>query len=147
MRSKAAFPMFQLLVTICLVAFCLFQCQNKKSDKNSTLWLNQLTLSNRTTAPYSPESCNPVSTPNDSLFSYQWHLKNTGQAMYSSLHPAGVSGNDINVVPTWSMGLSGKGTLVSIVDDGAVLGARRPAAECDQLQRQFFARDKRARIQ
>ncbi|XMO25755.1 S8 family peptidase [Leptospira sp. 'Mane'] len=113
--------MFRLLVTFCLVA--CFQCQIKsqKSDKNSILWLNQILLPNGSKIPYSPESCNPITSPNDSLFPYQWHLKNTGQAMYSPIHPAGVAGNDINVVPTWSMGLSGKGTLVSIVDDGVVL--------------------------
>ncbi|KAF9922407.1 pheromone processing endoprotease [Linnemannia zychae] len=43
----------------------------------------------------------------DPGFRYQWHLHNT-------LQP----GNDINVTGVWDQGITGKGAIVSIIDDG-----------------------------
>ncbi|TGN20921.1 S8 family peptidase [Leptospira idonii] len=96
-------------------------CNNSDSKKNSALWLNPILLGTKSTVDYSPTDCSAVSSPNDTYYGYQWHLKNTGQAMYSGTHPAGTSGADINVLPVWQAGLSGKTTLVSIVDDGVLL--------------------------
>ncbi|KAF9091436.1 pheromone processing endoprotease [Mortierella sp. AD031] len=43
----------------------------------------------------------------DPGFNYQWHLHNT-------LQP----GNDINVTGVWEQGITGKGAIVAIIDDG-----------------------------
>lgn len=52
-----------------------------------------------------------ISIPTDPKFKDQWYLLNTGQ----STGPPGV---DINVVPVWSQGYTGKGVVVSVLDDG-----------------------------
>ena len=43
----------------------------------------------------------------DPLYSQQWHLVNSK-----------TKGNDINVLPAWNKGYTGKGIVVTIVDDG-----------------------------
>ena len=48
---------------------------------------------------------------NDPLFPDQWHLQNTGQG-------GGLPGADVNVMPAWAGGLTGKGIQIAIVDDG-----------------------------
>ncbi len=48
---------------------------------------------------------------NDPFYPDQWHLENTGQG-------GGSPGADVNVVPVWSDGLTGKGLQIAIVDDG-----------------------------
>jgi subtilisin-like proprotein convertase family protein/subtilisin family serine protease len=50
------------------------------------------------------------SIPNDTLFSSQWHLKNTGQG-------GGKVGFDMNVTPVWD-NYKGQGIKIGIVDDG-----------------------------
>ncbi len=50
------------------------------------------------------------STPNDALFSSQWHLKNTGQG-------GGRVGFDMNVSSVWDT-YKGQGIKIAIVDDG-----------------------------
>ena len=53
----------------------------------------------------------PVSAaPNDPLFAYSWHLRNTGQA-------GGTAGVDLNVAGAWGF-WSGRGVLVAVADDG-----------------------------
>jgi subtilisin-like proprotein convertase family protein len=47
--------------------------------------------------------------PTDTLFSQQWNLLNTGQN-------GGVKGVDINVLPAWHMGYTGKGVSVGVFD-------------------------------
>eukprot|EP00111_Clytia_hemisphaerica_P007554 TCONS_00021941-protein len=47
----------------------------------------------------------------DPLFSEQWYLNNVGQSN-------GPSTLDINVLPVWSRGISGKNVVVAILDDG-----------------------------
>ncbi|XP_028414543.1 PC3-like endoprotease variant B [Dendronephthya gigantea] len=49
--------------------------------------------------------------PSDPKFQDQWYLFNQGQ----SSGPAGV---DVNVVPVWRSGITGRGVVVSILDDG-----------------------------
>ena len=49
-------------------------------------------------------------TPNDPLFSDQWHLQNTGQT-------GGTPGADANVIPAWQKA-TGEGVTIAIVDDG-----------------------------
>ncbi|HEX7447075.1 MAG TPA: S8 family peptidase, partial [Pirellulales bacterium] len=53
----------------------------------------------------------PQALPNDPLFREQWNLQNTGQT-------GGTKGADINVVPAWQQGYTGKGVVVGIVDSG-----------------------------
>lgn len=48
--------------------------------------------------------------PNDTYFSSQWHLRNTGQS-------GGVSGVDANIVSVWDS-YRGSGVRIGIVDDG-----------------------------
>lgn len=52
-------------------------------------------------------------TPNDTLFSSQWHLQNTGQG-------SGTVGSDINVTNVWN-NYRGAGIRIGIVDDGVQL--------------------------
>lgn len=48
---------------------------------------------------------------NDPLYPKQWYLYNDGQN-------GGTSGMDMNVIPVWKLGYTGKGIHVTIVDDG-----------------------------
>jgi subtilisin-like proprotein convertase family protein len=48
--------------------------------------------------------------PNDTKFSDQWHLRNTGQG-------GGTSGEDVNITSAWN-NYDGTGILIAIVDDG-----------------------------
>ncbi|KAL4233860.1 hypothetical protein ACF0H5_008536 [Mactra antiquata] len=50
-------------------------------------------------------------TFNDEYYRDQWYLVNTGQT-------GGEEGNDINILPAWSMGYDGRGVVVTILDDG-----------------------------
>ncbi|HKS35883.1 MAG TPA: S8 family serine peptidase, partial [Verrucomicrobiae bacterium] len=52
--------------------------------------------------------------PNDTLFSSQWHLRNTGQA-------GGIPGLDVNVTNVWNT-YRGAGVVIGIVDDGLESG-------------------------
>lgn len=47
--------------------------------------------------------------PTDAMFSQQWNLHNTGQT-------GGVKGVDINVLPAWAMGYTGKGVSIGVFD-------------------------------
>lgn len=51
----------------------------------------------------------PPYTPNDPLYQYQWHLKNTGQS-------SGKPGEDLNVSPAWLLA-KGSGVRIAIVDE------------------------------
>jgi subtilisin-like proprotein convertase family protein len=50
-------------------------------------------------------------TPNDPLFSDQWHLKHTGQV-------TGTAGNDVNIEGAWNQDYTGDGINIGITDDG-----------------------------
>mgnify|MGYP001166654003 FL=1 len=52
----------------------------------------------------------PRWTPNDTYFSEQWHLENTGQ-------DNGVSGEDVNITGAWNS-VRGTGVVIGVVDDG-----------------------------
>lgn len=47
--------------------------------------------------------------PTDSLFNQQWNLHNTGQS-------GGTAGVDINILPVWHLGYTGKGVAVGVFD-------------------------------
>ena len=52
----------------------------------------------------------------DPLYSYQWHLNNTGQKTFSE-YP-GIAGEDMNMLTTVSEGYTGKGIKVAVLDSG-----------------------------
>ena len=52
----------------------------------------------------------PRWTPNDTYFSNQWHLENTGQ-------DNGVAGEDVNITGAWNT-VRGTGIVIGVVDDG-----------------------------
>ena len=52
----------------------------------------------------------PKLVPNDSLFNYQWYLRNTGQW-------SGTAGIDLHVINVWNT-YRGAGIVIGIVDDG-----------------------------
>lgn len=49
---------------------------------------------------------------NDPEVEYEWYIRNTGK------HNSGLEGFDLNVWPVWELGYSGKGVVVSVLDDG-----------------------------
>ncbi|MGH7135376.1 MAG: Ig-like domain-containing protein [Pirellulales bacterium] len=57
-----------------------------------------------TLAPFVPPT-------NDPLYQEQWNLNNTGQT-------GGTPGADVNVLPAWQAGYTGKGVTVGVVDSG-----------------------------
>ncbi|MFQ6370380.1 S8 family peptidase [Shewanella sp. YIC-542] len=52
----------------------------------------------------------------DTLYPYQWHLKNTGQNAFAAKR--GVAGEDLNVEAAIASGVKGQGVVVAVVDDG-----------------------------
>ncbi len=52
----------------------------------------------------------------DPLLPYAWHLNNTGQTVFAK--EAGTAGADLNMRSTESQGLTGRGILVLVSDDG-----------------------------
>ncbi|MBF0297083.1 MAG: S8 family serine peptidase [Oligoflexia bacterium] len=52
----------------------------------------------------------------DPLYSYQWHLRNSGK--HDGLIEGIVAGEDINVTSVWDEGNKGDDILVAVVDDG-----------------------------
>ena len=60
--------------------------------------------------PLVEKQMTPRWTPNDTYFSEQWHLENTGQ-------DNGVAGEDVNITGAWNSVL-GTGVVIGIVDDG-----------------------------
>ena len=63
-----------------------------------------------TAYPLVERQMTPRWTPDDTYFSDQWHLENTGQ-------DGGVSGEDVNITGAWNEVL-GTGIVIGIVDDG-----------------------------
>lgn len=49
--------------------------------------------------------------PNDPYFKDMWYLLNTGQA-------SGPAGVDMNVLPVWNKNITGRGIVISVLDDG-----------------------------
>lgn len=74
-------------------------------------------------APPGPGSDIPAPAPlGDPLFSYQWHLKNTGQSTFSS--EGGTPGIDLGLGTLFESGVRGQGVKVLVLDDG--LDIRHP---------------------
>ena len=60
--------------------------------------------------PLIEREVNTKMIPNDTKFSDQWHLQNTGQT-------GGTTGEDVNVTGVWD-NYTGAGVVIGIVDDG-----------------------------
>lgn len=67
-------------------------------------------------AGLSPTVTNESDANTDPLFSYQWHLANTGQDHACSTPVT--AGEDINILPAWKLYSGTPEVLVSIVDSG-----------------------------
>ncbi|GBF51124.1 convertase P-domain protein [Leptospira ryugenii] len=114
--------MQRLFLLVAINLLLLFQCGSSSQDEErASLILNQFLLNGTGALSYSPTDCSAIANPNDPFFNYQWHLRNTGQAMYSASQSAGLAGMDLNVSTVWQNGLSGKGSIIGIVDDGVLL--------------------------
>ncbi|MGZ3815289.1 MAG: S8 family serine peptidase [Bdellovibrio sp.] len=57
-----------------------------------------------------------VTEGGDPFLNMAWHISNTGQKVFST--QAGLAGFDLNLLSTWTSGLSGKGVKILISDDG-----------------------------
>lgn len=53
----------------------------------------------------------------DPFLGYAWHINNTGQSVFAT-SGGGVAGFDLNMLKTWSSGLSGSGLKIVVSDDG-----------------------------
>ena len=56
----------------------------------------------------------------DPLYPFAWHLKNTGQKVFSS--KAATLGIDLRVEEVWGMGITGKGIRIAVSDSGLDIG-------------------------
>ncbi|XP_055929177.1 furin-like isoform X1 [Argiope bruennichi] len=81
----------------------LEHCKILESD-SSVLWFEQQEVKRRVKRSISRKS---FLTFHDPLYPEQWFL-----------HDGGYGGYDMNVIPAWKDGFSGKGVVVSILDDG-----------------------------
>ena len=63
--------------------------------------------------------------PNDTLFTQQWHLRNTGQG-------SGLAGADVNVTSVWDS-YKGAGLRIGVVDDGLQTGHADLSANVDSV--------------
>jgi subtilisin family serine protease len=67
-----------------------------------------------------PPEDNPIGSGTDPLASEAWHLKNTGQASFSTNVGYGrsIAGHDIDIEGALNLGISGRGVRVAISDTG-----------------------------
>ncbi|MCC5815495.1 MAG: S8 family serine peptidase [Leptospira sp.] len=101
----------------------IYCAAGKNNDKGSgVLWINPTdsdsNFLNTDFLPRIPKPCNVEDPTTDPLYTFQWQLKNTGQALYRASLTKGNAGEDINVEPVWSQKNFGQSVLISIVDDG-----------------------------
>jgi subtilisin family serine protease len=57
-------------------------------------------------------------TPEDPLFTSQWGLKNTGNAVSYNNLPVGSPGEDINIENAWNITKGSSSIIVAVIDDG-----------------------------
>ncbi|WP_233237537.1 S8 family serine peptidase [Bordetella sp. LUAb4] len=69
----------------------------------------------------------------DPLYQYQWHLKNTGQRVFGDTLPT--AGIDLNIGSLHERGITGKGVVVAVVENGRIDVAH------EDLAANLFARD------
>lgn len=71
---------------------------------------------NCSSAGFESMSMQGMISGNDPLLTHAWHIKNTGQAVFSS--EGSSAGADLNLTATWAQGYLGKGVRILISDDG-----------------------------
>jgi hypothetical protein len=69
----------------------------------------------------------PDTSADDPLFTYQWHMKNTGQKTFSS--GAGKADEDLRMTKALDDGLSGMGVIIAVLDNGLVVSFSNLAME------------------
>lgn len=74
----------------------------------NVLWLKQQTLKKRVVRGYF----------SDPLFKKQWYIKDNGLSQDECKNMKSTQREDINIFPAWNSNLTGKGVVVSIIDDG-----------------------------
>lgn len=57
-----------------------------------------------------------VTMNSDPLYTHQWHLENVAQTNFATT--PGIEGNDLKLAAAHQQGLTGKGIIVAVVDDG-----------------------------
>ncbi len=77
-----------------------------------------------------------VTLNTDPLLQNQWHIQNSGFTAFASVFPA--KGNDMNVADAWSLGYSGKGIKVAVVDTGLETSHEDLAANVDLANSRNF---------
>ena len=77
-----------------------------------------------------------VTLNTDPLLQNQWHIQNQGFTAFASVLPA--PGNDMNVAGAWSMGYSGKGIKVAVIDTGLEVAHEDLAANVDVANSRNF---------
>ena len=77
-------------------------------------------------------------TKADPLFPFQWTLLNRGNLLFPAPNKRGI---DLNVVPAWKLGLTGKGVRVMIVDGGLDATHEDLAANVDRSMLHSFVKD------
>lgn len=77
-----------------------------------------------------------VTLNTDPLLQNQWHIQNSGFSAFASVLPA--NGNDMNVADAWSLGYSGKGIKVAVVDTGLETSHEDLAANVDLANSRNF---------
>lgn len=78
----------------------------------------------------------PPAAKGDPLYEYQWHLKNTGQASFSSA--VGTPGIDLNAEGLLQAGVAGSGVKVLVLDDGIDIRHEDLAANVDHSMLRNF---------
>jgi subtilisin family serine protease len=77
-----------------------------------------------------------VTLKTDPLLQNQWHIQNQGFTAFASVLPA--HANDMNVAGAWSMGYSGKGIKVAVIDTGLEVAHEDLAANVDAANSRNF---------
>jgi hypothetical protein len=77
-----------------------------------------------------------VTLNTDPLLQNQWHIQNQGFTAFASVLPA--HANDMNVAGAWSMGYSGKGIKVAVIDTGLEVAHEDLAANVDVANSRNF---------
>lgn len=91
---------------------------HKRSRRSADLHHSRLTLHDKVIYAEQQKVLIRKKRGYDPLFTFQWYLKNTGQTRARCGSSPGQESLDIKVAPVWQKNITGKGVVVSILDDG-----------------------------